>query len=91
MECPDCGSEMVLRHGPHGRFYGCSAYPNCKGTVSCDREGNPTAIPGDAETRQARIEAHTGLQGKAAHIGRFNKKQCELVIEYAKLKLKGIG
>lgn len=32
--CPKCGSEMVLRSGRHGRFYGCSRFPYCKGTSS---------------------------------------------------------
>ncbi len=30
--CPKCGSTMILRNGPYGRFYGCSNYPRCKGT-----------------------------------------------------------
>ncbi|MFZ0547806.1 MAG: DUF2726 domain-containing protein [Candidatus Promineifilaceae bacterium] len=37
--CPNCGSEMVLRtarSGPNrgNKFWGCSAYPNCKGIVA---------------------------------------------------------
>ncbi len=36
-KCPDCGSDMVLRmakRGPNAgnQFWGCSAYPKCKGT-----------------------------------------------------------
>jgi ssDNA-binding Zn-finger/Zn-ribbon topoisomerase 1 len=31
--CPICSAKTVLRHGPHGHFYGCSKYPECKGTV----------------------------------------------------------
>jgi len=31
-QCPKCGSPMVLRNGIYGLFYGCSKYPNCKGT-----------------------------------------------------------
>ncbi len=27
--CPRCGSELVLKHGKHGDFYGCSNYPKC--------------------------------------------------------------
>jgi len=27
--CPQCGAELVLRHGKHGPFLGCSAYPQC--------------------------------------------------------------
>jgi len=31
-ECEECGQPYVLRKGPYGYFYGCSAYPKCKGT-----------------------------------------------------------
>ncbi|MDO4373056.1 MAG: NERD domain-containing protein [Clostridia bacterium] len=31
-KCPFCGSELVLRTGKYGQFYGCSAYPKCKFT-----------------------------------------------------------
>ena len=27
--CPECGSELQLRHGKHGPFLGCSQYPSC--------------------------------------------------------------
>lgn len=30
--CPVCGSVMVIREGTYGIFYGCSRYPDCKGT-----------------------------------------------------------
>jgi len=32
--CPLCNSELVLREGKYGYFYGCSRYPYCKGTRS---------------------------------------------------------
>ena len=28
--CPKCGSKLVYKDGPHGRFIGCSNYPKCK-------------------------------------------------------------
>lgn len=31
-KCPDCGSKMVSRKSQHGTFWGCSTYPQCKGT-----------------------------------------------------------
>lgn len=39
MECPKCGSKMVLRtamKGPHAgrKFWGCSKFPKCRETVS---------------------------------------------------------
>ena len=29
--CPICGSAMVSREGPYGKFWGCVKYPKCKG------------------------------------------------------------
>jgi pyoverdine/dityrosine biosynthesis protein Dit1 len=30
--CPKCQSELILRSGKYGNFWGCSDYPNCKYT-----------------------------------------------------------
>lgn len=30
--CPRCGSELVVRKGPYGNFYGCLNYPTCNYT-----------------------------------------------------------
>ncbi len=30
--CPKCGSELVLRKGKFGMFYGCSGFPGCRFT-----------------------------------------------------------
>jgi hypothetical protein len=30
--CPRCGSQMVLRIGKRGQFFGCSRFPYCRGT-----------------------------------------------------------
>lgn len=30
--CPACRAGMVRRNSPKGAFWGCSRYPNCKGT-----------------------------------------------------------
>jgi hypothetical protein len=32
--CPKCGSRLELKDGRHGKFYGCSNFPNCKFTRS---------------------------------------------------------
>ena len=29
-KCEKCGSAMVVKTGRHGKFFACSAYPNCK-------------------------------------------------------------
>lgn len=31
-KCPFCGSDLVLRSGKYGQFWGCSTYPKCKFT-----------------------------------------------------------
>lgn len=33
-KCPFCGSDLVLRHGKYGWFWGCSAFPRCRFTRS---------------------------------------------------------
>lgn len=40
MACPRCAAPMVLRHGPHGRFYSCSRFPACRST--CQLSATPT-------------------------------------------------
>jgi len=30
--CPDCGSELTIKHGKGGAFLGCANYPNCEYT-----------------------------------------------------------
>lgn len=29
-KCPVCGSDLVLKDGRRGKFWGCSAFPNCQ-------------------------------------------------------------
>lgn len=33
-KCPNCGGELVERHGSYGTFWGCSNYPKCKYTTN---------------------------------------------------------
>jgi hypothetical protein len=32
--CPRCHSQMILRNGRRGKFYGCSRFPACRGTTN---------------------------------------------------------
>lgn len=34
--CPYCKTELVLRNGKNGQFYGCKNYPKCRYTAKCD-------------------------------------------------------
>ncbi len=42
-QCPICSAKTILRHGPHGHFYGCSKYPECKGIAK--GSGQPSGKP----------------------------------------------
>lgn len=37
-KCPNCGNDMILRKGPHGSFFACRNYPECKTAVSYRRD-----------------------------------------------------
>ncbi|MCF6158052.1 MAG: type I DNA topoisomerase [wastewater metagenome] len=39
--CNLCGQPMVVRWGRHGKFLGCSAFPNCKNTLPLNERGEP--------------------------------------------------
>lgn len=52
--CPKCGSAMVLRTARHGRnaggkFYGCSNYPNCKGTLDHEKASQNDSFSEDPQ------------------------------------------
>ena len=44
-KCPECGADLVVRHGRFGRFVACSTYPECRHTsavatgVACPKPG----------------------------------------------------
>ena len=40
-KCPKCEKPLILRSGRFGNFLACSGYPECRFTVSADKEGNP--------------------------------------------------
>ncbi|MBX3459581.1 MAG: type I DNA topoisomerase [Planctomycetes bacterium] len=37
--CPICGSDMIERWSRFGKFYGCTKFPDCKGTIPLNKEG----------------------------------------------------
>jgi ssDNA-binding Zn-finger/Zn-ribbon topoisomerase 1 len=58
IKCAECGFPMVLRTSRYGKFWGCSQFPECKGTHGAHEDGRPLGIPADKETKLARIGAH---------------------------------
>ncbi|NJO04670.1 MAG: DNA topoisomerase I, partial [Chloroflexaceae bacterium] len=43
--CHICGKPMVMKKGRFGQFYGCSNYPECKGTRRIGKDGKPVPLP----------------------------------------------
>lgn len=37
-ECPDCGGDLIVKHGRFGKFIACANYPNCKHTEKTAEE-----------------------------------------------------
>jgi len=44
-ECPECGSELLLRSGRFGDFIACSNYPKCRYTEAINKEGEEKPTP----------------------------------------------
>ncbi len=57
--CSECGRNMVIKYGPHGKFLGCPGFPDCRNTmpyfekigVSCPQCGKDVVIK---KTRKGR-------------------------------------
>jgi len=44
-ECPECGSELLLRSGRFGEFIACSNYPKCRYTEAIEKDGEEAPTP----------------------------------------------
>lgn len=66
-KCPQCGAPMRLRHGARGDFWGCTAYPTCRGTRQVADGGRmqSTAV-GSGRIDGSRRQSMTNRQGKEA-------------------------
>jgi DNA topoisomerase-1 len=47
--CPNCGRKMIIKSGRFGKFAACPAYPECKTTMTLDRDGKVAAPAEKAE------------------------------------------
>jgi len=66
LKCPECEAPMKLHEtnkykygsGNLRKFYGCTRWPQCKGTHGAHPDGSPLGIPARKETKDARVRAH---------------------------------
>lgn len=62
VHCGECSAPMELKRGQYGLFWGCTAYPLCRGIHGAHQAtGAPLGTPADAATRAARVKAHQAL------------------------------
>ncbi len=47
--CPNCGRKMIVKTGRFGKFAACPGYPECKTTMTLDRNGKVAQAPEKAE------------------------------------------
>ncbi len=66
--CPDCCSELAIKHGKSGAFLSCSNYPHCKYTRSVNEHERveDTILPGSECP-----ECHSSLAVKQGRYGMF--------------------
>lgn len=57
--CPECAKPLRRRKGKNGWFWGCTAYPDCKGTLP-DNRGKP----GKSKQRSTACETNSGPSAK---------------------------
>ncbi|GHT24714.1 DNA topoisomerase 1 [Endomicrobiia bacterium] len=66
--CPNCGKNMVIRYSRKVQFLGCSGYPECKTTLSLDKDGKIAAAPRETDMKCDKCGSHlikkTGFAGK---------------------------
>lgn len=65
LKCPKCEGPMVPRTSKHGKFWGCKAYPKCRGTR--DSMGEAPAILMDKDNDDEEGDSFD-------YINRWNKK-----------------
>jgi len=80
LDCPECTAPMQRRPSKFGLFYGCTRFPECRGTHGCHPDGKPLGTPANKETKLARIAAHDAL-GRYAKSKKWNRNK-----EYAFLR-----
>jgi DNA topoisomerase-1 len=69
--CPECGKPLAIRLGKHGRFIGCTAYPDCGYTRNLDsNEDKEQEISEVIENRQC-PECGSELLVKQGRYGKF--------------------
>ena len=82
--CPECGAKMILiKPPPKGSswdaFWGCSQYPDCKGTRNIGSDGKPETDEWDQGRLMDNSKPPPTNNGSAALIELLNSEQIQLL------------
>jgi DNA topoisomerase I len=69
--CPECGSELLMRSGRYGKFIACSGFPKCKYTEQIDEEGNAKKAPEPETTDEVCDKCGSPMVVKNGRNGKF--------------------
>jgi DNA topoisomerase-1 len=69
-KCPKCGAQLSIRLGRHGRFIGCTAYPECTYTRNIDAEPGSSDEPEIVKDRKC-PKCGSDLVIKRGRYGKF--------------------
>lgn len=77
-ECPECGSDLVIRHGKFGEFVACSNYPTCKYIKKEEKEKKEFA---DCPKCEGKVVEKRTRKGKIFY-GCSNYPKCDFALWY---------
>ncbi len=69
-DCPKCGAKLSIRLGRHGRFIGCTAYPDCDYTRNVGEDRDESTTPEIVEGRNC-PKCDSALVIKRGRYGKF--------------------
>jgi len=69
--CPQCGAPLSIRLGRHGRFIGCTKYPECDYTRDLADATRPEQPPAEVVEGRSCPECGSELQMKRGKYGKF--------------------
>ena len=69
--CPQCGAPLSIRLGRHGRFIGCTKYPECDYTRDLADATKPEQPPAEVVEDRSCPECGSELQMKRGKYGKF--------------------
>jgi DNA topoisomerase-1 len=84
-ECPQCGEQLRLIDGQHGKFVGCSGYPECKFTRPVETDGDDGEAPLDVDVKCSECEkpmvVRNGRRGRFLGCSGYPDCRCTMNID----------